>query len=129
MDKQVFILAHAQARKSAFQAVLSAPEGARVEIKLASRSARQNALLHALFSDIACQVKHKERWLTPDNWKVLLISAHSIATHQPVDMVVGLEGELINIRESSAKMTVKRMNSLIEYILAWCAQNNVRVSG
>ncbi|MDO9982934.1 recombination protein NinB, partial [Glaesserella parasuis] len=35
------------------------------------------------------------------------------------------EGELVNIRESTAQMSVKRMASLIEYVQAYCDLNGV----
>lgn len=90
-----------------------------------TRSLDQNALLHALFSDIAKQSTWHGRTLTPHQWKVLLISGHAIATGLGSDMVPGIEGEFVNIRESSARMSVSRMASLIEYVLAWCAVHQI----
>ena len=58
-----------------------------------------------------------------------MCSGHSIATNQPVDIVVGLEGELVNLRESTAKMTVERANSLMEYISAYAASIGVDIGG
>ncbi|EGZ0353343.1 recombination protein NinB, partial [Escherichia coli] len=59
-------------------------------------------------------------------WKVLLISGHAVATKQEADVFPGLEGEYVNIRESSAQMSVKRMASLIEYTTAWAIGHGVR---
>jgi hypothetical protein len=42
--------------------------------------------------------------------------------------VPGIEGEFINIRESTAAMTKKRGASLIEYTLAFCAMNEIRLT-
>ena len=39
---------------------------------------------------------------------------HVIAQIKKADVVPGLEGELRNIRESSAQMSISRMASLIE---------------
>jgi len=49
-------------------------------------------------------------------------------------MAIGLEGEVINLRESTAKMSVSRFakmsvsrfSSLIECISAWGAENDVK---
>ena len=60
------------------------------------------------------------------NAKVLFISGHAIATNQKADVVPGLEGEFVNIRESSAKMSVSRMASLIEYVTAYGVANGVK---
>lgn len=43
------------------------------------------------------------------------------------DMVPGLESEFVNLRESTANMSVARSSSLIEYVVAWCAMNDVRL--
>ncbi len=125
MDKQVFQLSHVVARRNAANAVMSAPADWRVEIKPRTRSSDQNALLHALFSEVAKHATWGGRKLTAIQWKVLFISGHAQATGLGSDMVPGLEGEFVNVRESSTHMSVARMTSLIEYILAWCAQNGI----
>ncbi|MYZ41399.1 recombination protein NinB [Schauerella aestuarii] len=125
---QIFVLSHPQARQNAAQAVLQAEPGYRVEIKPRTRSSDQNARLHAIFGEIAKQAKWMGRTLTPTQWKTLMISGHAAATGHGADMVPGLEGEFVSIRESSAQMSVARMTSLIEYVQAWCVDNNVEVS-
>lgn len=79
------------------------------------RNLDQNAKFHAMVADISRQVQWCGRWLKPEQWKVLLISGHAVATKQEADVLPCLEGEYVNIRESSAQMSVKRMASLIEY--------------
>lgn len=127
MDKKVFNLVSPQVRKNAAQAVLQAPENYRCEIKERTRSLDQNAKLHALFSEAAKSHTWQGRKLTPTQWKVLFISGHSMATGRGADMVPGLEGEFVNIRESSASMSVSRMTSLIEYVQAWMVEQEVAV--
>jgi hypothetical protein len=124
-DRQLFRLVHPTARQMASRACIQAPDGYVVEIKPRTRSLDQNAKLHALFSDVARQATWHGRYLTPDQWKTLFISAHSAATGNGADVVAGLEGEFVNIRESSSSMSVRRMNSLLEYVTAWCAENEV----
>jgi hypothetical protein len=51
-----------------------------------------------------------------------------MATNEGSEVVPGLEGEFINLRESTALMSKKRSASLIEYALAFCAMNEVRLS-
>ncbi|MFT0533959.1 recombination protein NinB [Castellaniella hirudinis] len=125
MEGQAFNLISNHVRRNAAQAVMQAPEDWRVEIKPRTRSLDQNALLHALFSTVAKHAKWGDRKLTATQWKVLFISGHAAATGLDSDMVPGLEGEFVNIRESSARMSVARMTSLIEYILAWCAMQGI----
>lgn len=52
-----------------------------------------------------------------------MISAHAIATQEGAEVVRGIEGELVNIRESSALMSKKRATSLIEYVTCFIAQH------
>ena len=125
MENQVFQLSHVVARRNAAQAVMAAPEGFMVKIGPRTRSTDQNALLHALFGEVAKKAAWGGRRLTLYQWKVLFISGHAIATGLGADMVPGLENEYVNIRESSARMSVARMTSLIEYVLAWCAENGI----
>lgn len=129
MSRQVYVLSHDTARQNAARAVLEAPEGFMVRIEPRTRTLDQNAMLHALFSTIAKQATWCGRQLSAEQWKVLFISGHAIATGRGSDMIPGLEGEFVNIRESSARMSVARMTSLIEYIIAWCAERGIDTSG
>lgn len=125
-QKQIYILAHEVARSRAMEAVRTAPEGWAVRISPATRSLDQNAKFHAICSDLAkspLQWAGKKR--TADQWKVLLVSGHAVATKEGADVVPGIEGEFINIRESTALMSKTRGSSLIEYSIAFCAMNAV----
>ncbi len=94
-----------------------------------TRSLEQNALFHSLCSTLAKSGLH---WAGKPRdaaaWKVLLISGHAVATKLGADMVPGLAGEFVNLRESSARMSKARGSSLIEYALAFCAANSIDVS-
>lgn len=129
MSKRLFILAHEAARANALDCIRMAPHGYAVTVSEPTRNLDQNAKLHAAIGDIAKQVKHIGRTLDLQQWKTLIISGHAIATGLGADMVPGLEGEYVNIRESSAGMSVARMASLIEYALAYGAQNGVTFGG
>ncbi len=124
--KSTYILAHAEARRRAAQAVQNAPDGHKVVISEQTRSGEQNAIFHALCGDIA---KSGIEWMgkrrTADEWKVLLVSGHSVATKQGADIVPGLEGEFVNLRESTAAMSKSRGSSLIEYTMAFMANHEL----
>ena len=128
-EKRVFKLVHAQARRLAVETVQTAPDGYCVTVSEPTRSLDQNAKFHALCSDIA---RAKTQWAgKPRNavqWKVLLVSGHAIATKEGSEMVPGIEGEFVNLRESTAAMSKARGSSLIEYSLAFCAMNDVKIS-
>lgn len=109
----------ADKREIAVNAVSKAPDGLIMILKDSTRSLDQNAKFHALCNDAAKTMTYMGRVLKTDQWKVLFISGHAIATGIGADMIPGLEGEFVNLRESSAQMGVNRMASLIEYTQAY----------
>lgn len=125
MSKRIFRLVHEQARHGAVQAVSEAPDGYVVAVGEETRSEAQNRLLHPLLTDISKQAEWMGKKRPMLQWKTIMVSAHSIATGAPAEMVIGIEGEVVNLRESTAAMSIKRFNSLVEYVLAWGAMNGV----
>ncbi|MDK4720090.1 recombination protein NinB [Rhizobium sp. CNPSo 3968] len=127
--KQRFILINDRVRDNAIAALRSAPEGSAVTLGPATRSLDQNAKFHAICTDIA---KSHMSWAgkrrDADEWKVLLVSGHTKATAGEVEFVPGLEGEFVNIRESTAQMSVARAASLITYALAFCDTNGIHLT-
>ncbi|MDG6268650.1 recombination protein NinB, partial [Glaesserella parasuis] len=127
--KQKYFLRSEQIKNNALEFVRALPVDEKkplvVEVKPITRNLEQNAKFHAMCGDIAKQVQFNGEWLPLEAWKVLLISAHAEATKEGSRLVIGLEGELVNIRESTAEMSVKRKASLIEYTTAWGVSNGV----
>lgn len=115
-----YTLLHQEARQRAAQACLDAPEGWEVWITKPKRTPAQNRMLHRLLQEL----EGREWFGKPrnlDDWKMLMVSAHAAATRKDAEIVPGLEGELVALRESTASMTTSRLSSLIEYIQAWMA--------
>ena len=98
-----------------------------LEVRPETRSDQQNRLLHALFADIARQAEWAGKKRTPEQWKVLFVSGHAMATKQGSDMVPGLEGEYLNLRESTARMSKARMASLLEYVMSWAVEHGIEL--
>lgn len=123
---KLFTLAHDGARERVAQFAQQAPVGTVVKFSEPSRTADQNAKFHALCTDLA---KSGFAWMgkprTSEQWKVLLVSGHAMATKEGAELVPGIEGEFVNLRESTATMSKKRSSSLIEYTLAFCAANGI----
>lgn len=109
-------------RPYAVECVQNAPDGYVVKVNEPTRSLDQNAKFHAICHDLE---RLRAVWAgkprKAPEWKVLLVSGHAVATKLGAEIVPGLEGEFVNIRESTARMTKARSSSLIEYTLAWCA--------
>jgi hypothetical protein len=119
VSKQVFTLVHATARQRAAKAIADAADGYRVVIAEPKRTDLQNDRFHAMCGDIAKQCEFHGKKRSPTAWKVLLVSGHAIATGEGAEIIPGLEGEFVNIRESTAQMSTRRGASLIEYTRAW----------
>lgn len=128
-EKRRFILINDHVRQNAIAAILKAEDGSAVSVSPANRTLDQNAKFHAICTDLA---KSPLLWAgkrrAADEWKVLLVSGHTKATAGEVEFVPGIEGEFVNIRESTARMSVARSSSLIEYTLAFCASHGVELT-
>lgn len=127
---RTFVLdAHPQARPGCVAFAGSAPAGTVVRFSEPTRTSEQNAKFHAICSDLE---RSRLEWMgkprSAAQWKVLLVSGHAVATKECAELVPGLEGEFVNLRESTAAMSKKRGASLIEYALAFCAMRGVRLS-
>ena len=125
---QRFVLINDRVRENAIRAIRSAPDGYSASVSEPKRSVDQNAKFHAIVSDIArSPMKWAGKTRTPEEWKILLISGHAVATQSAGEVIPGLEGEFVAIRESSASMGVRRAASLIEYCLAFAAANGIEL--
>lgn len=132
MASKKFYLRSEQIKSNLIDAIRSIPVNQDkpmvIEIKEQGRSLPQNALFHSICGELAksgFKFAGKERNL--EAWKVILISGHSKATEGDGEVVAGIEGELIALRESSSKMSVKRMVSLVEYAQAYCAMSGIKL--
>jgi hypothetical protein len=126
MDKQTFVLRNERIIENAILAVRKAPADFVVTITEPTRSSDQNRMFHAICGDMSKsghRFAGKERSL--EEWKVLLISGHAVATGSAGEVIPGIEGEFVAIRESSASMGVRRAASLITYALAYCHTNGI----
>lgn len=125
---QRFIVINEHVRGNALTAVRCLPEGWSVSISEPKRSNDQNAKFHAMLTDLSrSPVKWAGKNRSVDEWKALIISGHSIASDNRGEVIPGLEGEFVAIRESSANMSVRRAASLIEYLYAFCVSHDVEL--
>lgn len=127
-DRLTFILINDRVRNNAMAALMRAPADYSVVISQKTRSTDQNAKLHAMLTDLA---KSPVTWAgkrrNVEEWKAIIISGHAVATGSGGEVIPGIEGEFVAIRESSARMSVSRAASLIEYLMSFCVQNNVEL--
>lgn len=99
-----------------------APAGTRIEFKAPKRSLPQNDRMWAMLTDIAAQKEHAGRKYTPDQWKILFMHAFG----REVQFIPSLDNStFIPWGQSSSDLSKQEMTDLIEFMLAWGAQNSV----
>jgi hypothetical protein len=109
-------------RARARKYIEQAPVGTRVEVKALKRSLPQNDLMWAMLTDIAAQKDHNGRKYTPDQWKVIFLAAIG----REVQFIPSLDGKtFIPWGQSSSDLSKSEMRDLIEFIMAWGAENGV----
>jgi len=128
-ERRKIVLGSATHRQFVGSLVASSPPGCVVTIAPPGRTLDQNALFHSLCGEIA---KAKPTWngfhMDAEDWKALLVVSHAVATKEDIGMrlVPDLEGHgLVQLRESSARMSKARATSLIAYVEAWAVSNEI----
>jgi hypothetical protein len=102
-----------------------APIGTRVEFKTSKRSLDQNSKLWAMLTEVAAQAEHAGKRYTADQWKALFMAACG----NEVQFLPSLDGTtFIPWGSRSSDLSKEEMTQLIEFILAWGAENGVRFS-
>lgn len=136
MDKLAFKLYEpVQAHKALGEAwqrikpLLMAGHRLTLEVKPRTRSVEQNALLHAMLSDIAAQVEWAGAKRDVECWKRLLTAAWCRARGESVELLPALDGHGVDIVfRRTSKMTVDEVSELCEFITAWAAEKDIRLS-
>ncbi|OSK23649.1 putative recombination protein [Escherichia coli M056] len=127
-----FFLRDERVRRNLIDYIMKQPTNADfplvVTLSDPQRTLPQNALFHALCGEISsARIQWAGLARSRESWKSLLVSGHAVATGKPGEVVAGLEGELVAVRESTSQMGIKRMNSLIEYTQAFAVSQNVNL--
>jgi len=121
--RKLFILSHDIARKRALEAVNSAPNGYRVEVREPKRGLEQNSAMWAHLSDISEQTTHQGRKYDAETWKSIFLNALG----QEMRFVPTLDGKSVfPLGMRSSELSKREMSELIEFIIAWGVQNGVK---
>lgn len=124
MSRQIFTLAHAEARRRAVEAVRLAPEGYVVRVSPPTRSLEQNALLWSRLSDLAEQVNWHGRKLSAEDWKHVCT-----ASLRQMVVVPNLDGTgFVALGMSTSAMNKREFADLLALIEAFGAERGVKWS-
>lgn len=94
------------------------------------RNLPQNALLHAVCTDISKQKKWADQRIDTEGWKRLLVDAWSRETgRSPGKMVPSLDGQsVVVLNISTRKLKKKDFAELMEWVFSYCDMNDIKVT-
>lgn len=117
------VILHASPQKEfAKRLIDKAPHGAVLNIREATRTPDQNALMWSLLSDVS-RAKPEGRHMTPDVWKSLFL--HALDHAQRFEMALDGNG-MVPVGFRSSRLTKAQMSDLIEMILEYGSRHDVR---
>lgn len=98
-----------------------APPGYVMTLAEPKRTLDQNDLLWSCLTDISI-AKPMGRRMIPEEWKCVFMAAAG----WECQFVEGLDGRPFPMGFRSSKLTKKQMSDLLDFILAWGAENGIR---
>ena len=105
---------------------LMAGAGLELQIKRSTRSTKQNALLHALLTDISKQMEWAGKKRDVECWKRLLTAAWLRARGEPLEMLPAVDGHGADILfRRTSELTKAECAELCDYIMAWAIDNGI----
>lgn len=105
---------------------LQAGKELEIELREKTRSLPENALLHALITEISKTHKWAGEKQDVETWKRLFVSAWARSTGKSIVILPALDGKGVDIVPyRTSKLTVSECAELITYIQAWQAENEI----
>lgn len=124
--KQVFRLAHNEARRRALEAVKTAQDGQIVTVADPTRSLEQNAYLWRVLGCFSEQlqwpVNGAMTYLSPDEWKDIVSSAFR---QQQPRIAQGLSGGMVMLGQRTSKFDKREFSEFIEFLNAIAVERGV----
>lgn len=124
-DAATYILKDRATRHATALIVNSLPLGTKVQIGEESRTARQNRAIHGLIGQIMKQrPEHRGIRMSMEAYKAVFM--HALG--QEITMLPSLDGTgFVPVGLSTSALSVQRFNELVEYVLAWAAQEGLTI--
>lgn len=124
-------------RQQAHQVILQAYETIKEQLQAGkslvltlteeTRSNEQNAILHAVLTDIANQVDWHGKKLSADIWKRLCVASWLREKNQNPVLIPALDGSGFDVvYEKTSKLTTTQCSELIEWCFAFGAEHGVK---
>lgn len=126
MTRQVFILAHEEARTNAIKAVKNAPEGYAVTVGPPTRNLDQNAaqwpILQAFADQLQWPINGRMEWLMADEWKDILTCAFK---REIVRVAMGLDGGMVMLGQRTSKFSKAQFGEWLEFLNATATDRDI----
>jgi hypothetical protein len=104
------------------KALLMAGHRLVLEVKPETRNSEQNALLHAILTDIAKEREWAGKRRDVETWKRLLVAAWLRARGESVEVLPALDGHGVDVVfRRTSNLTKGECAELIDFIEAWRA--------
>jgi hypothetical protein len=111
------------------KAMLIAQHQLTITAKPVTRSAGQNAKLHAMLSEIATQRDWAGQRRDVDTWKRLLVAAWCRARGENVELLPALDGHGVDVVfRRTSELTKTEMAELIEFVQAWAVEQGIELA-
>lgn len=105
---------------------MAAPEGFVVKLSEPTRNLEQNALLHAILTDIADQLEWAGEHQDVETWKRLLVAAWMRATGRGVRLLPAIDGQGFDaLYQRTSHLSKSECSELVDYIQAWATEQGV----
>lgn len=129
----LYILAHAEARRRAMEAVRTAPDGFVVRVSPPGKSRDQEERYHAMIGDIAKQWRFMDREWPADDMKRILVDAFAEAMrqagtplHHDGRVVPSIDGHrVVQLGIQTSRFRKSEASEFIEFLFAWGAENRI----
>jgi hypothetical protein len=124
---RIFVIgAHPEARGRALAYVAEAPDEFVVTVGALRRNGSQNALLHALLGEVSARVEWAGKKRSTEVWKRLLCAAWLRAEGESIELLPAVDGHGVDfVYAPTSDLTKTQFASLIEYVTAYAAENQV----
>jgi hypothetical protein len=128
MSRALIILNGNAERERAISWIKKAPPGVRVEFKAAKRTLDQNSKFYAMLTDVAGQGRINDRRFTVDQWKTMFLTAYAEERGIEIKHLPALNrAGMIPSGRSSSDLSVGEMSELIDWMLAWGAEQEPQI--
>lgn len=127
-EKRYFVIANADVRRRALDAVSEASDGCSVVIGPPSRSADQNAaqwpILEAFSQQLKWPVNGQMVRMSSEEWKDVLSAAFQNETAR---IAMGLDGGVVMLGLRTSQMSKKRFSDWLEFLHSVAVERNVKL--